>query len=199
MLCYSDFKTDITDLTTTIVFDQIWFASAFELLSCVHPKSSYFETLHNTCHIHKLFFPFWIISTFNLFLLIWWESTVMICYIDILFVFCHKWTNFLTFLHQDYCLLLKSTQYMNLSPNALWFIYQNLKSFKPHEIQNIKHQNAKSIGEKLKTKGLLFFISIFSLAQASCTELTLKQFQIWHIYMVSFPHSKMTSKQLLVQ
>ena len=28
--------------------------------------------------------------------------------------------------------------------------------------QNKKHQNAKSIGEKLKTKGLMFFVSFFS-------------------------------------
>ena len=46
--------------------------------------------------------------------------------------------------------------------------------------QNKKHQNAESIGEKLKTKGLMFFVSFFhvickisNLAQASCTELTL--------------------------
>jgi hypothetical protein len=52
-----------------------------------------------------------------------------------------------------------------------------------------KHQNAKSIDEKLKTKGLMFFVSYFHvickisnfdmwttkyLAQASCTELTLR-------------------------
>ena len=55
--------------------------------------------------------------------------------------------------------------------------------------QNKTHQNAKSIGEKLKSKGLTFFVSFFHvickisnfdmwtakyLAQASCTELTLK-------------------------
>ena len=28
--------------------------------------------------------------------------------------------------------------------------------------QNKKHQNAKSIGEKLKTNGLMFFVSFFS-------------------------------------
>ena len=28
--------------------------------------------------------------------------------------------------------------------------------------QNKKHQNAKSIGEKLKTKGLMFFVLFFS-------------------------------------
>ena len=47
--------------------------------------------------------------------------------------------------------------------------------------QNKKHQNAESIGEKLKTKGLMFFVSFFSCdmqdfnrkAQASCIELTL--------------------------
>ena len=45
--------------------------------------------------------------------------------------------------------------------------------------QNKKHQNAKSIGEKVKIKGLMFFVSNSNmwtakhLAQASCTELTL--------------------------
>ena len=55
--------------------------------------------------------------------------------------------------------------------------------------QNKKHPNARSIGEKLKTKSLMFFVSFFfhvickmsnfnmrtakHLAQASCTELTL--------------------------
>ena len=28
--------------------------------------------------------------------------------------------------------------------------------------QNKKHKNAKSIGEKLKTEGLMFFVSFFS-------------------------------------
>ena len=28
--------------------------------------------------------------------------------------------------------------------------------------QNKKHKNAKSIGEKLKNKGLMFFVSFFS-------------------------------------
>ena len=37
-----------------------------------------------------------------------------------------------------------------------------MKSCKPHEEQNKKHQNDKSIGEKLKTKGLMFFVSVFS-------------------------------------
>ena len=60
--------------------------------------------------------------------------------------------------------------------------------------QNKKYQNAKSIGEKLKTKSLVFFVSFFScdlrisnfdtwstkhLAQASCTELTLKSILHW--------------------
>ena len=54
--------------------------------------------------------------------------------------------------------------------------------------QNKKHQNAKSIDEKLKTKGLMLFVLFFHviskisnfnmwtakhLVQASCTELTL--------------------------
>ena len=70
----------------------------------------------------------------------------------------------------------------------LWFTYQNLKSCKPHEKTNQKVNNAKSIDEKLKTNGLMFFVSFFHvickisnfnmwaakhLAQASCTELTL--------------------------
>ena len=57
--------------------------------------------------------------------------------------------------------------------------------------QNKKDQNAKSIGEKLKTKGLGFLVSFFyvickisninmrteqHLAQTSCTELTLPSF-----------------------
>ena len=33
---------------------------------------------------------------------------------------------------------------------------------KPHEKTKQKHQNAKSIGEKLKTKSLMFFGSFFS-------------------------------------
>jgi hypothetical protein len=49
--------------------------------------------------------------------------------------------------------------------------------------QNKKHQNAKPIGEKLKSKGLMFFTSFFHvickiskhLAQASCTELILEK------------------------
>ena len=57
--------------------------------------------------------------------------------------------------------VLKSTQYKKLVPNALRFTYQNLKSCKPHGNQNKKHQNAKSIGEKLKTKDLMFFVSFF--------------------------------------
>ena len=37
-------------------------------------------------------------------------------------------------------------------------LYQNLKSCKPHEkVKQKKHQNAKSIGEKLKNKGLMCF------------------------------------------
>ena len=54
--------------------------------------------------------------------------------------------------------------------------------------QNKNHQNTKSIGKKLKTKGLIFFVSFFScdlqdfkyqyvdhkhLGQASCTKFTL--------------------------
>ena len=58
--------------------------------------------------------------------------------------------------------LVKSTQYKKLAPNALRFTYQNLKSCKPHEKQNKKHQNAKYIGEIMKTKGLMFIVSFFS-------------------------------------
>ena len=45
--------------------------------------------------------------------------------------------------------------------------------------QNKKHQNARFIDEKLKTKSMIFFVSNFNmctakhLAQASSTELTL--------------------------
>ena len=35
-------------------------------------------------------------------------------------------------------------------------------SCKPHEKRNKKHQNAKSIGKKLKTNGLMFFYSFTS-------------------------------------
>ena len=64
----------------------------------------------------------------------------------------------------------------------IWNLANHMKK------QYKKHQNAESIGEKLKTKGLMFFvwfghvickISNFNmwiaknLAQASCTELTL--------------------------
>ena len=59
-------------------------------------------------------------------------------------------------------LLLKSTQYKTLVPNSLPFTYQNLKSSKPHKKQNKEHQNARFIVEKLKTKGLIFFVSFFS-------------------------------------
>ena len=37
-----------------------------------------------------------------------------------------------------------------------------LKLCKQHEKTNKKHQNDKSIGEKLKTKSLMFFASIYS-------------------------------------
>ena len=81
---------------------------------------------------------------------------------------------------------VKSTQYKKLVPNALRFTYWNLKSCKPHEKQNKKHQNARYIGEILRVWCSLFHIfhvickiSNFNmwteehLAQASCTELTL--------------------------
>ena len=57
---------------------------------------------------------------------------------------------------------VKSTQYKKLAANALRFTYQNLKSCKPYEKQNKKHQNARFIDEKLKTKSLMFFVSFFS-------------------------------------
>ena len=72
---------------------------------------------------------------------------------------------------------LKSTQYKKLAPNNLQFTCKNLNSCKPHE------KKAKSIGEKLKTKGRMFFVSFFSnfnmwtakhLGKASCTEVTLR-------------------------
>ena len=49
-------------------------------------------------------------------------------------------------------LFLKPTQYKKLAPHALWFTYDKTKQ---------KHQYAKSIGEKLKIKGLMFFLSFF--------------------------------------
>ena len=42
------------------------------------------------------------------------------------------------------------------------FTYQNLKSCKPHEKTKQKHQNARFIGEKLKTLNLMFFVSFYS-------------------------------------
>ena len=42
---------------------------------------------------------------------------------------------------------VKSTQYKKLSPNALGFTYQKLKSCKPLENTKQKTSNAKSIGE----------------------------------------------------
>ena len=53
---------------------------------------------------------------------------------------------------------LKTTQYKKLAPKALRFIYQNLKSCKPHKKNKKKqHQNTRFIDEKLKTKSLMFF------------------------------------------
>ena len=57
---------------------------------------------------------------------------------------------------------VKSTQYKKLEPNTLRFTYQNLKSCKPLEKTKQKNQNARSIGEKLKNKILMFFVSFFS-------------------------------------
>ena len=53
---------------------------------------------------------------------------------------------------------VKSTQYKKLAPNTLRFTYlaNHMKK------QNKKHQHVKFIGEKLKTKGLMFFVSFFS-------------------------------------
>ena len=56
---------------------------------------------------------------------------------------------------------LKSTQYKKLAPNALRFMYKNLKSCKPHEKTKQKHQNARFNDEKLKTKSLMFFVHFF--------------------------------------
>ena len=56
--------------------------------------------------------------------------------------------------------LVKSTQYKKLAPNSK-IKFENLKSCKPHEKR--KHQNARSTDEKLKTKGLMFIASFFSL------------------------------------
>ena len=49
-------------------------------------------------------------------------------------------------------LTIKATQYKKLASNALRFTFQNLKSCKPHEKQNKKHQNDRFIDEKLKIK-----------------------------------------------
>ena len=71
----------------------------------------------------------------------------------------------------------------------LWNLANHMKK------QNKKHQNTRFIDEKLKTKSLMFFVSFFfhvickisnfnmwtskHLAQASCTELTLKSILHW--------------------
>ena len=60
---------------------------------------------------------------------------------------------------------LKSTQYKKPAPNALRFLYQNLISCKTQERQNKNYQNPKSIGEKLKSKGLMLFVSFFLVLQ----------------------------------
>ena len=44
--------------------------------------------------------------------------------------------------------------------------------------QNKKHQNAESIGKKLKTKGLMFFVSFFS-----CD---LQDFKFWYVNRKAF-------------
>ena len=73
------------------------------------------------------------------------------------------------------------------SLNKIWNLVNHMKK------QNKKHHNAKYIGEKLKTKGLMILISFYvickisnfnmwttkHLAQGSCTELTLKIYNIF--------------------
>ena len=54
---------------------------------------------------------------------------------------------------------LKSTQYKKLAPNALRFTFEVLQNHMKK--QSKKHQNAKFIGEKLKTKRLMFFVLFF--------------------------------------
>ena len=72
--------------------------------------------------------------------------------------------------------LLKSTQYKKLVPNALRFTYQNLKSCKPHE--KTKQKASKSIGKKLKTKGMMSFVSSFSG--------DLQDFKFWYVNRKAF-------------
>ena len=82
---------------------------------------------------------------------------------------------------------VKSTQYKKLAPNALWFTYQDLKSCKSHAKNETK--NIKLLVFNFSPILLLGFVPFFHgvckisnlnmwttkhLAQASCTELTLK-------------------------
>ena len=61
--------------------------------------------------------------------------------------------------------IIKSTQYKKLVPNASHVVYTlHIKIWnlaKHMKIQNRKHQNGRIIGEKLKTKSLMFFVSFF--------------------------------------
>ena len=79
---------------------------------------------------------------------------------------------------------------MKLAPNALRFTIWNSKSCKPHEKQNKKYQNVRSIGDKLKTKSLVFFVSFFS---CDMQDVNRKAFDSSFLYWVNF-----TTAQILI-
>ena len=54
-----------------------------------------------------------------------------------------------------------------------------MKSCKPHEKQNKKHQNARSVGEKLKSKSLMLLLFSFF----SCD---LQDFKFWYVNRKAF-------------
>ena len=56
-----------------------------------------------------------------------------------------------------------------------------MRSGKPHEKQNKKHQNARYIDKKLKSKSLMLFVSFFS-----CD---LQDFKFWYVNCKVFDES----------
>ena len=81
-------------------------------------------------------------------------------------------------------------------------IYYNLKSCKPHKKkQKKKHQNARFIDEKLKTKSLMFFVTFFScdLQDFKFQDVNRKAFGARFLYLVDLmrPHKVPTRFFLL--
>ena len=73
-----------------------------------------------------------------------------------------------------------------------------MKSCKPHEKQTKKHQNARSIDKKLKTKSLMFFVSFFSchLQDFKFWYVNLKAFGASFLYWVDFTVNQKAAKTL---